>query len=75
MIVQFDFKLFDENMSEYYKIALNIMNAKSPDVESVILNLTKAIEQGDGNAMYALGTWYLHGINGTDEGTRTPDRC
>lgn len=48
-------------MSDHYKIALQEISKKNPDTNKAFSELTKAMESGDGEATYALATWYLHG--------------
>lgn len=44
-----------------YKNALKEISKKNPDIDKVLSLLERSIEEGNGEAAYALGTWYLHG--------------
>ncbi|MEW8146860.1 MAG: tetratricopeptide repeat protein [Candidatus Thiodiazotropha endolucinida] len=44
-----------------YENALAEISKKRPNVEKVLSLLKRSIDEGDGRACYALGSWYLHG--------------
>jgi TPR repeat protein len=50
-----------EGVDKRYQAALKIMN-KGGEVEKAYRLLSSASDDGDANAQYALGTWYLHGF-------------
>lgn len=49
--------------SVFYAEALRKVEEQEPDIDLVVKLLEKGMENGDYRAMYALGTWYLHGKN------------
>jgi TPR repeat protein len=46
-----------------YQAALNEMSKNNADVDKALAWLQQAIADGNPNAAYALGTWYLHGVH------------
>src|ERR1700752_498675 len=47
-----------------YEKANKELNKKKPNVLLAIKDMSKAAEQGNGYALYTIGTWYFHGLNG-----------
>jgi TPR repeat protein len=48
---------------KFYKAALSEVKKEGSDIKLVLKLLNQAIDKGNYNASYALGTWYLHGTN------------
>src|SRR5579885_2649023 len=66
--------LSESDARERYQRALEIMQQPSPDTRQALPLLQAAADARLPDAMYALGTWYLHGRDGvvdTDVGRAT----
>jgi TPR repeat protein len=47
-----------------FEKATKELQKKKPNVLTAIQDMSKSAEMGYGYAIYAIGTWYFHGING-----------